>query len=41
VYKADANAALRDYFTRQDAGTWVDPRMSRVPWNLGDGPVAV
>ncbi|MGC8511839.1 MAG: site-specific integrase [Acidimicrobiales bacterium] len=23
--KADANAALRDYFSRQQAGTWVDP----------------
>jgi integrase len=33
VYKADANAALRDYFTRQGAGTWVDPAEGRVSFS--------
>ena len=31
--KADANAALRDAFGRQDAGTWVDPRHGRVAFS--------
>jgi integrase len=28
--KADANAALRDAYGRQDAGSWVDPREGRI-----------
>ena len=32
--KADANAALRDAFGRQDAGTWVDPRHGRVAFGF-------
>jgi hypothetical protein len=32
IQKADANAALRDAFGRQDETTWVDPRQGRVPF---------